>query len=154
MSPIESRLQALGIELPTPLAPVANYVPFVMSAGLTYFSGQVSSGPGGGVKGTVGDDLDLEAGHDAARLCAINLLSQMRLAADGDLRRVRRVVKLGAFIQCAAGFTDIPAVANGCSDLLVEVLGDRGRHARSAVGVYRLPFGYAVEVDAVVEYAF
>lgn len=154
MSPIESRLQSLGIELPTPLAPVANYVPFVASAGLTYISGQVSNGTGGGVKGVVGDDLDIEAGQAAARLCAVNLLSQMRLAADGDLRRVRRVVKLGAFVQCAAGFTEIPAVANGCSDLLVEVLGAAGLHARSAVGVYRLPLGYAVEVDAVVEFAF
>lgn len=154
MSAIESRLRALEIELPTPLAPVANYVPFVMSAGLTHISGQVSSGPDGGIKGTVGEDLDIEAGRAAARLCAINLLSQMRLAADGDLRRVRRVVKLGAFVQCAAAFTAVPAVANGCSDLLVEVLGDAGRHARSAVGVYRLPLGHAVEVDAVVELAF
>jgi enamine deaminase RidA (YjgF/YER057c/UK114 family) len=153
MSQVEQRLRELGIELPSPIAPVANYVPFVISGNTLYISGQISTDPDGGIKGTVGVDVDLETAQRAARICAVNLLTQMKIACDGDLDRVQRVVKLGGFVQAGPDFTDIPKVINGCSDLMVEVLGDKGRHARSAVGVYRLPLGFAVEVDAIVELA-
>ena len=153
MSEVESRLSAAGVILPVPVAPVANYVPFVRSGSLVHISGQVSLDASGGVKGVVGADVDLDAAQGAARLCGINLLAQMKAACDGDLDRVVRVVKLGGFVQVGPDFIDIPKVVNGCSDLRVEVLGDAGRHARSAVGVYRLPLGFAVEVDAVVEIA-
>ena len=153
MSKIEDRLNELGVALPQPVAPVANYVPFVRSGNLVHISGQISLDASGGIKGTVGVDVDLETAQAAARLCGINLLAQMKAACDGDLDRVVRVVKLGGFVQAGPDFIDIPKVVNGCSDLMVEVLGDAGRHARSAVGVYRLPLGFAVEVDAVVEIA-
>ncbi len=151
MSEVETRLTALGVTLPAPVAPVANYVPFVRSGSLVYISGQVSTDAGGGVRGVVGDDVDLAGGQAAARLCAINLIAQMKAATDGDLDRVVRVVKLGGFVQAGPQFFQIPQVLNGCSDLMVEAFGDTGRHARSAVGVYRLPLNFAVEVDAVVE---
>ena len=151
MTDIDARLAELGVTLPTPPNPVANYVAAVTAGGLTYISGQVSSDANGGIRGTVGVDLDLTQGQAAARLCGVNLLAQIKLAARGDLARVRRVVKLGGFVQCGPEFSDIPEIVNGCSDLLVEVFGDAGRHSRSAVGVYRLPRGFAVEVDAVVE---
>ncbi len=153
MSQVEERLRELGIELPSPIAPVANYVPFVVSGSTLHISGQISTDASGGIKGTVGADVDLATAVRAARICGINLLTQMKIACDGDLDRVRRVVKLGGFVQAGPDFTDIPKVINGCSDLMVEVFGDKGRHARSAVGVYRLPLGFAVEVDAVVEIA-
>ncbi|MHB8530978.1 MAG: RidA family protein [Caulobacteraceae bacterium] len=149
-SPAE-RLRQLGVALPAPVAPVANYVPFVRSGDLIHISGQVSVDDKGGVRGILGEDLDLAAGQAAARLCGINLLSQMKAACEGDLSRVRRVVKLGVYVQAGATFFDIPKVANGCSDLMVEVFGQGGRHARSSVGVYRLPLNFAVEVDAVIE---
>jgi len=151
MSRIEDRLNEIGLVLPQPVAPVANYVPFVRSGNLVHISGQISLDASGGIRGTVGVDVDLETAQAAARLCGINLLAQMKAACDGDLDRVVRVVKLGGFVQAGPDFIDIPKVVNGCSDLMVEVLGDAGRHARSAVGVYRLPLGFAVEVDAVVE---
>jgi enamine deaminase RidA (YjgF/YER057c/UK114 family) len=151
MSAIEDRLAAAGITLPTPNAPVANYVPFVRAGDLVHISGQVSIDASGGVRGVVGEDVDFETAVRAARLCGINLLAQMKAACDGDLGRVVRVVKLGGFVQAGASFHDIPKVVNGCSDLMVEVFGDAGRHARSAVGVYRLPLNFAVEVDAVVQ---
>lgn len=151
MSKVEDRLKAIGVELPQPVAPVANYVPFVRSGNLVHISGQISLDASGGIKGTVGVDVDLETAQKAARLCGINLLAQMKAACDGDLDRVVRVVKLGGFVQAGPDFLEIPQVINGASDLMVEVFGDAGRHARSAVGVYRLPFNYAVEVDAVVE---
>lgn len=150
MSSIEDRLAALGLELPQPNAPVANYVPFVRVGALLHISGQVSLDASGGIRGVVGEDVDLETAVKAARLCAINLLSQMKAACEGDLGRVSRVVKLGGFVQAGPSFFDIPKVLNGASDLMVEVFGDAGRHARSAVGVYRLPLNFAVEVDAVV----
>ena len=153
MSDPLSRLADLGIELPQPLAPVANYVPFVRVGSLLHISGQVSLDANGGIKGTVGEDLDIATGQQAARLCAINLLTQMRAACDGDLGRVRRVVKLGGFVQAGPTFFDIPKVINGASDLMVDAFGDAGRHARSAVGVYRLQMNFAVEVDAVIEVA-
>jgi enamine deaminase RidA (YjgF/YER057c/UK114 family) len=151
MSEVESRLAAAGVTLPVPVAPVANYVPFVRSGTLVHISGQVSLDTSGGIKGVVGADVDLEAAQGAARLCGINLLAQMKAACDGDLDRVIRVVKLGGFVQAGPDFFDIPKVVNGASDLMVLAFGDAGRHARSAVGVYRLPLNFAVEVDAVVE---
>jgi len=151
MSAIEDRLTALGVVLPQPVAPVANYVPFVRAGDIVHISGQVSVDANGGVRGVVGEDVDLDAGIKAARLCGINLLAQMKAATDGDLGRIVRVVKLGGFVQAGPGFFDIPKVVNGCSDLMVEAFGDAGRHARSAVGVYRLPLNFAVEVDAVVQ---
>jgi enamine deaminase RidA (YjgF/YER057c/UK114 family) len=151
MSNVEQRLSAAGIVLPTPVAPVANYVPFVRAGSLVHISGQVSVDASGGVKGVVGTEVDLERAIAAARICGINLLAQMKAACDGDLDRVARVVKLGGFVQAGPDFFDIPKVVNGCSDVMVEAFGDAGRHARSAVGVYRLPMNFAVEVDAVVE---
>lgn len=130
---------------------MANYVPFVRVGDLVHISGQVSADASGGVTGVVGQDVDFETAVRAARICGINLLAQMKAACDGDLDRVVRVVKLGGFVQAGPDFFDIPKVVNGCSDLMVEALGDAGRHARSAVGVYRLPMNFAVEVDAVVQ---
>jgi enamine deaminase RidA (YjgF/YER057c/UK114 family) len=151
MSQIEDRLKARGIVLPQPVAPVANYVPFVRSGVLVHISGQVSVDASGGIKGVVGQEVSLAQGQQAARLCGLNLLAQMKAAADGDLDRVVRVIKLGGFVQAGPDFFDIPQVVNGCSDLMVEAFDGLGRHARSAVGVYRLPLNFAVEVDAVVE---
>ncbi|MDB5424441.1 MAG: putative translation initiation inhibitor, yjgF family [Phenylobacterium sp.] len=144
---VEDRLAALGITLPQPNPPVANYVPFVRVGDLLHISGQVSVDASGGVKGVVGQDGDMEQARHAARLCGINLLSQMRAACQGDLSRVVRVVKLGGFVQAGPDFFEIPQVVNGCSDLMVEAFGDAGKHARSAVGVYRLPMNLAVDVD-------
>ncbi len=153
MNRVDTRLAELGLTLPQANPPVANYVPTVISAGHLYISGQVSVDASGGIRGVVGEDVSLEQGQAAARLCGLNLLSQIRQALDGDFARLVRVVKLGGFVQAGPAFFDIPQVVNGCSDLMVEVLGDAGRHARSAVGVYRLPMNFAVEVDAVVEVA-
>jgi enamine deaminase RidA (YjgF/YER057c/UK114 family) len=150
MSKVEDRLTAAGVVLPQPNAPVANYVPFVRVGELVHISGQVSLDASGGIKGVVGEDVDLDTAYKAARLCGLSLLAQMRAACEGDLDRVARVVKLAGFVQAGPGFFDIPKVINGCSDLMVEAFGDAGRHARSAVGVYRLPMNFAVEVDAVV----
>jgi len=150
MSQVEDRLTAAGIELPKPNAPVANYVPFVRTGDLVHISGQVSVDAGGGIRGVVGVDVDAESANRAARICGVNLLAQMKAACDGDLDRVARVVKLNGFVQCGPGFFEIPKVINGCSDLMVEAFGDAGRHARSAVGVYRLPMNFAVEIDALV----
>ena len=151
MSQVQARLAALGVELPKPNAPVANYVPFVRVGELVHISGQVSVDASGGIRGVVGEDVDFDTAVSAARICGINLLAQMNAACEGDLDRVVRVVKLGGFVQAGPNFFDIPKVVNGCSDLMVEALGDAGRHARSAVGVYRLPMNFAVEVDAVVQ---
>lgn len=150
MSQIEDRLAQLGIQLPQPNPPVANYVPFVRLGDLIHISGQVSVDASGGVKGIVGEEVDTEAAKRAARLCGINLIAQMKAACDGHLGRVKQVIKLSGFVQAGPSFYDIPQVVNGASDLMVEVFGDAGRHARSAVGVYRLPLNFAVEVDAVV----
>jgi len=146
------RLKATGVSLPDARAPVANYVPFVITGNLLFISGQVSVTPDGLIKGRLGEDMTLEQGQQAARACAINLLVQMK-AALGDLDRVTRIVKLGGFVNAAGDFTDIPKVMNGCSDLMVVIFGDKGRHARAAVGCPVLPMGAAVEVDAVVEFA-
>ena len=148
---VAARLKELGIELPPPAAAVANYVPFMRTGNLLHIAGQLSNDASGGVKGTVGVDVHMDEAVRAARLSGINLLAQMNAALDGDLDRVTRIVKLGGFVQAGPDFIDIPKVINGCSDLMVEVFGDVGRHARSAVGVYKLPLGFAVEVDAIVE---
>lgn len=153
MSRIDQRLSELGLVLPTPPAPVAAYVPFVQAGALVHISGQVSVDAGGGLKGKLGAGLTLEQGQAAARLCGLNLLAQMKAACGGDLDRVRRVVKLGGFVNVAPDFDPIPQVVNGCSELMAEVFGEAGRHARSAVGVANLPMGFAVEVDAVIEIA-
>lgn len=153
MPAIDARLADLGLVLPDLVAPVANYVPWARSGDLVHVSGQLSLDAGGGVKGVVGVDVTVERAQAAARLCGLNLIAQFRAACGRDLDRVRRVVKLGGFVQAGPGFHDIPKVINGCSDLIVEVFGDAGRHARSAVGVYQLPLGFAVEVDAIIEVA-
>ena len=147
---IDQRLAELGITLPQPAAPVASYVPAVEFGGLLHVSGQISFAEDGSlVTGRLGEDLDLDAGIAAARRCGIMLLAQI-YAALGSLDRVERIVKLGVFVNSAPGFTDQPKVANGASDLMSDVFGEPGRHARSAVGVAVLPLGVAVEVDAIV----
>ncbi|MFO1012607.1 MAG: RidA family protein [Caulobacteraceae bacterium] len=151
MSSIDQRLAELGLTLPEPRAPVANYVPFVRAGSLVHISGQVSVDAAGGVRGIVGEDVDQAAAVQAARMCGVNLIAQFKAACEGDLSRVKRIVKLNGFVQAGPGFFEIPQVVNGASDLMVEVFGDIGRHARSAVGVYRLPLNFAVEVDAVIE---
>jgi enamine deaminase RidA (YjgF/YER057c/UK114 family) len=148
---VAARLTELGITLPEPAKAVANYVGWVRTGNLVHISGQLSNDASGGVKGTVGEDVTPEQAQAAARLCGVNLLAQLNEAVGGDLEKVVRVVKLGGFVQAAGDFTAIPGVINGCSDLMVEVFGDKGRHARAAVGVYKLPLGFAVEVDAVIE---
>ena len=146
----ESRLAELGIDLPQPAAPVASYVPAVEHGGLLHISGQISfAGDGSLIKGRLGQDVDLDGGTAAARRCGIMLLAQMK-AALGSLDRVERVVKLGVFVNSTPDFTDQPKVANGASEVMQEVFGEAGRHARSAVGVTVLPLGVAVEVDAIV----
>ena len=147
---IDNRLAELGITLPTPAAPVASYVPAVEQGGLLHISGQISVGEDGNlILGRLGEDINLERGTEAARRCGVMLLAQMQ-AALGSLDRVQRIVKLGAFVNSAPDFTDQPKVANGASELMQEVFGEAGRHARSAVGVAVLPLGVAVEVDAIV----
>lgn len=146
-----ARLAKLGIELPKAPIPVANYVPVVISGGHAFTAGQVCVWNGEyRYVGQVGADFGVDDGQVAARLCGLNILAQLE-AALGDLDRVRRVVRLSVFVRSAASFTEQPKVANGASDLMFEVFGERGKHVRSAVGVAQLPFGVAVEIDAVVE---
>lgn len=147
---IEQRLADLGHALPDAPAPAANYVPAVEASGLLHISGQISMAADGTlICGRLGEDMDIAAGRQAAERCALALVAQMK-AALGDLARVGRVVKLNVFVNSAPGFTGQPEVANGASDLLVAIFGEKGRHARSAVGVAVLPRGVAVEIDAVV----
>lgn len=150
MGSIESKLAELDIVLPAPVAPVANYVPYVISQNLVFISGQVSLTPEGLIRGKLGADLDMEDGVKAARACGVNLIAQLK-AATGDLDRVKRVVKLGGFVNCTPDFTDQPKVVNGASDLMVDVFGEVGRHSRAAVGAPSLPMGAAVEIDGVFE---
>ncbi len=151
---VEARLKAKGIDLPAAPAPAANYVPFVRSGVLLFISGQVPV-EGGRLPyvGVVGKDISLEQGQAAARLCAINILAQVKAALDGDLDRVKRCVRLGGFVRSSADFTEQPEVVNGASNLMVEAFGEAGKHARAAVGTNALPRGVAVEVDAVFEVA-
>jgi enamine deaminase RidA (YjgF/YER057c/UK114 family) len=149
---IESRLAENGIQLPEAAAPAANYVPYIVSDRLVFVSGQVTMENGEiRYQGKVGEEFTVAEAQQAARLCAMNLISQLRAACGGDLDRVWRVVRLGGFVNSAPGFTDQHLVINGASDLMVEVFGTAGRHARAAVGVSELPFGVAVEVDGVFE---
>lgn len=150
---IEARLAELGLTLPDAPAPAANYVPWLQAGDLVFISGQISQGPDGLIKGRLGADMDVAAGAQAARRCGLSLLAQARAACGGDLDRIARVVKLTAFVNSTADFTDQPKVVNGCSDLLVEVLGEAGRHTRSAVSTPSLPLGVAVEIEAIFEVA-
>jgi enamine deaminase RidA (YjgF/YER057c/UK114 family) len=151
---IESRLKELNITLPTPPAPVASYVPYVISGHQVFISGQVTLGPKGlEYVGTVGKELTLEDGKAAARLCAINVIAQLKVACGGDLDRVKRVVKVTCFVNAIPGYAQHPEIANGASDLFVEVFGDAGKHARAAVGAGSLPRNVATEVEAVIEIA-
>lgn len=149
---IDARLQELGIALPKAAAPVASYVPVVVEGGFAHVSGQLPFVDGELVTGRLGEDVSLEDGTAAARACGLMILAQLE-AALGSLDRVKRIVKLGGFVNSAADFTDQPKVVNGASDLMMEVFGDAGKHARAAVGVPALPLGAAVEVDAVVAIA-
>ena len=149
---IDAKLKDLGITLPKAAAPVANYVPYVISGHMVFISGQVTVGPNGlEYVGIVGKEISVEQGQAAARLCALNLVAQLREACGGNLDRVKRCVKLTAFVNAVPGFDKHPEVANGASNLMVEVFGDAGKHARAAVGAGSLPRNVAVEVDAVFE---
>lgn len=147
----EAKLTELGVTLPDAPAPAANYVPYVVAGDMVYVSGQVSADETGLITGRLGADMDVEAGAAAAKRCAISLLAQVKAACGGDLDRLVRVVKLGAFVNSTNDFTQQPMVVNGASDFLVAVLGDVGRHARSAVSAPSLPLGVAVEIDAVFQ---
>ncbi len=146
---IESKLAELGLTLPEPAAPVAAYVPVVIAGGFAYVSGQISMTGGQLLQGRLGENLTVEDGVAAAQSCGLMIIAQLK-AALGSLDRVELIVKLGAFVNCTADFTDQPMVANGASELMVAVFGEAGKHARSAVGVPALPRGVAVEVDAIV----
>jgi enamine deaminase RidA (YjgF/YER057c/UK114 family) len=151
---VEKRLASLGISLPRPASPIANYVPFVRSGKLLVVSGQLCFGPDGKLvaAGQLAGGVSIEDGHKAARACAINLLAQVKEAL-GDLDMVDRVIRLGGFINSAPGFTDGPKVMNGASDLMVDAFGDKGRHARTTVGVSALPANAAIEVEGLFEVA-
>ena len=146
---IENRLNEMGLTLPDAPMPAATYVPYVLTGTMLWVSGQIAQGPDGMIKGKLGADMEVEAGAKAARACALSLLAQVRAACDGDLSRLMRVVKLTGFVNSTPDFTDQPKVINGASDFLVELLGDAGRHARSAVSAASLPFGVAVEIEGV-----
>ena len=151
---IDARLKELGIELPQPASPLANYVSFATTGNLVFLAGQGPVWNGETkYKGTLGKDISIEDGYQGARLCGLNLIAQLREACGGDLDRVKRVVKLVGFVNCTPDFVDPPKVVNGASDLMVEVFGDAGSHARSAVGNASLPGGISVEVEAIVEIA-
>ena len=152
MSLIDKRLAELGIVLPTPAKPIANYVPWVRTGNLVYISGQGAMKDGKlEYTGRVGDTLSIDDAVASARLTAINIIAHLRDACGGDLDRVKRVVKLLGLVNCTPAFGEHPKVINGASDLMVEVFGDKGRHARSAVGAPSLPFGLSVEVEAIAE---
>ncbi|MGD8326742.1 MAG: RidA family protein [Sphingomonadales bacterium] len=147
---VEARLKDLGLTLPKAAAPAANYVPFVVDGGIVHISGQLPMGPEGlAYQGKVGAEISEEDAVKAAQLCALNIIAQLREACGGDLGRVRRIVRLGGFVNCVDGFGQQPAVINGASDLMVAAFGDIGRHARAAVGTNALPFNAPVEIDAI-----
>ncbi|WP_342237733.1 RidA family protein [Inquilinus sp. OTU3971] len=149
---IVEAVAALGHELPAAPAPAANYVPYVQSGNLLHISGQISQDRNGPAwLGHLGDTVSLEDGQKAAQACALAILAQIAAATGGDLARIRRIVRLGVFVASAPGFTQQPQVGNGASDLIAAVFGDKGKHARAAVGVAALPRGVSVEVDAIVE---
>lgn len=148
---VTERLTQLGINLPDAPAPAANYVPYVRSGDLLFVSGQISKDDSGLITGRLGENMDIAAGAEAAKTCALCLLAQVRAACDGDLDRLVRVVKLTGFVNSTADFADQPQVINGASDCLVEILGDAGRHSRSAVSAAALPLGVAVEIEGIFE---
>ena len=150
---IDAKLTELGLSLPNAPAPAANYVPFVQVGNLVHVSGQISNGPDGLITGKLGADLDVAQGAAAAQTCALSLLAQAKAATDGDLTKIKRLVKLVGFVNSTPDFTDQPKVINGASDLMVAVMGDAGRHARSAVSAASLPLGVAVEIEAIFEVA-
>ena len=148
---ISDRLTKLGLSLPAAPMPAANYVPWTITGNLVFVSGQISEDENGRVLGKLGADADIEKGVYAAQRCALSLLAQVNAATGGDLGRLKRVIKLTGFVNSTGDFTDQPAVINGCSDLLVAILGDAGRHTRSAVSASSLPFGVAVEIEGIFE---
>ena len=148
---LEAKLKGLGVTLPEAPAPAANYLPFVQVGDIVYVSGQISANENGLITGKLGDDMSTEEGAAAARVCAINLLAQVKAACGGDLDRLLRVVKLTGFVNSTTDYTDQPKVVNGASDLLAEALGDAGKHSRSAVSAASLPLGVAVEVEGIFQ---
>lgn len=150
-SAIETKLAELGVTLPDAPSVAGNYVPYVVSGNMVYVSGQISMNADGLIKGKLGDDFTVDQGMAAAKTCAINLLTQLKAACEGDLDRLVRVVKLGGFVNSTPDFVDQPKVINGASDFIVEALGDIGMHARAAVSSPSLPMGVAVEIDGVFE---
>jgi len=154
MSQVEERLKAIGVTIPSPTAPAANYIPYTIVGDLVFVSGQIPMVDGKieGV-GKVGRDLDTDAAKEIAKICAINLISQAKAATGGDLDKVVRVVKIGGFVNCVDDFTQQPEVVNGASDLMVAAFEDKGRHSRFAVGTNALPRGVAVEVEGIFQIA-
>lgn len=148
---INNRLNSLGINLPEASAPAGNYVPYVQAGDMIYISGQISNGTEGLILGKLGNDMDVEAGALAARACGLHLIAQLKAACGGDLDRVVKVVKLGGFVNSTPEFVDQPKVINGASDLMVEIFGDAGRHARAAVSAASLPLGVAVEIEGTFQ---
>ena len=151
---IDAKLASMGIELPPSVLPPANYMPYMKTGNLVSISGQLPMKDGKPQDiGKVGKEFTVEQGQETAKLCGINILSHLKAACDGDLSRVKRCVRLGIFVNSTDDFTDQPKVANGISDMIVEIFGDAGKHSRAAVGVAQLPFGVAVEVEALFEIA-
>ena len=150
MSSLEIKLNQMGINLPSAPVPAANYLPFVKVGKIVYVSGQISVGSNGLITGLLGESMTIEEGMIAAKQCAINLLAQVKVACDGDLDSLERVIKLGGFVNSTQDFSDQPSVINGASDFFVKVLGENGRHARTAVGA-TLPLGVAVEIDGIFQ---
>jgi enamine deaminase RidA (YjgF/YER057c/UK114 family) len=148
---IEARLAELGVILPDAPAPAANYVPWVRTGNLLFVSGQIAANADGFITGKLGENMTAENGAIAAKACAISLLAQLKAGCGGDIERLVRVVKLVGFVNSTPDFGDQPKVINGCSDFMVEALGDKGRHSRSAVSAASLPFGVAVEVEGIFE---
>jgi enamine deaminase RidA (YjgF/YER057c/UK114 family) len=148
---IEARLAELGVILPDAPAPAANYVPWVRTGNLLFVSGQIAANADGFITGKLGENMTAEEGAIAAKACAISLLAQLKAGCDGDIERLVRVVKLVGFVNSTPDFGDQPKVINGCSDFMVEALGDKGRHSRSAVSAASLPFGVAVEIEGIFE---
>jgi enamine deaminase RidA (YjgF/YER057c/UK114 family) len=148
---IKARLAELGVILPDAPAPAANYVPWVRTGNLLFVSGQIAANADGFITGKLGENMTAEDGAIAAKACAISLLAQLKAGCDGDIERLVRVVKLVGFVNSTPDFGDQPKVINGCSDFMVEALGDKGRHSRSAVSAASLPFGVAVEIEGIFE---
>lgn len=148
---IEAKLASMGVTLPDAPAPAANYVPFVISGDLVFVSGQISKDDSGLIIGKLGDDMSIEQGQAAAKVCALNLLAQVKAACGGDLDRLVKVVKLGGFVNSTLEFTNHPQVINGASDFIGDLLGETGAHARAAVGCSSLPLGVAVEIEGIFQ---